>query len=284
MYAVNTAQLFEAREAVQRATPLVQCLTNVVVPQVTANVLLAIDATPAMVDGPHEAAQFAAVASAVLINVGTPTGEQSEAMRLAARAAHEEGTPWVLDPVAVGGLEFRTQLAKDLLQYRPSAIRGNASEIVALAGLGAGGRGVDATDSVDAAREAAIALSRSTGAVVAISGEQDLVVYAEGDEVGEVRVTSGHVLMQKVIGTGCALGAAVAAYLGAADQGAAARITAVAAAHAHLSAAGSMAGATTSGPGSFAVAWLDALASVERSDLEQWVQLNGSVDRANGQP
>ena len=80
-------------------TPLVHCLTNTVVPQITANVLLAAGAAPAMIDLPEEAEIFAGIASAVLINVGNGSSEQHAAQRAAASAAHEAGTPWVLDPV-----------------------------------------------------------------------------------------------------------------------------------------------------------------------------------------
>lgn len=103
----------------------------------TANVLLAIGATPAMTDIPTEAGLFAEIASATLVNVGTPHAEQRIAMIEAAQAAHHTGSPWVLDPVAVGVLPVRTALALELLQHSPTAIRGNASGIMALAGFGA---------------------------------------------------------------------------------------------------------------------------------------------------
>ncbi|MBB1025775.1 hydroxyethylthiazole kinase, partial [Dietzia sp. DQ12-76] len=116
--------------AMRRTEPLVHCLTNSVVRQVTADVLLAAGAAPAMVDHPEEAADFAAVATGVLINVGNPTAEQVEGMHAAIASAREHGTPWVLDPVAVGGLTLRTGLATDWLDHGPAAIRANASEIV----------------------------------------------------------------------------------------------------------------------------------------------------------
>lgn len=253
--------------ALRESSPLVQCLTNAVVTQVTADVLLAVGAAPAMVDNPHEAADFAAVAGAVLVNVGTPTTEMAHAMRLATAAARENGTPWVLDPVAVGALRFRTELAHDLLSNGPHAVRGNASEVLALAGSGAGGRGVDSTDSVDAALEAAVALSRRAGTVVAVSGARDLVVNAGNRRA--VWVEGGHPLMQLVIGTGCSLGAVVAAYLAVVPD----PMVATVAAHAHLSAAGSVAAETTSAPGSFAVAWKDALHTLSPEEIAGTVSL-----------
>jgi hydroxyethylthiazole kinase len=144
-----------ARAALLARTPLVHCLTNTVVQTITANALLAAGAAPAMVDAPEEAGDFAAVASAVLVNVGTVHARTAEAMRLAARSAGAAGTPWVLDPVAVGGLVYRSELATDLVGLRPTVVRGNASEVMALAGAGGGGRGVDSTDSTDDAAKAA---------------------------------------------------------------------------------------------------------------------------------
>ena len=116
--------------------PLVQCITNNVVANFTANALLALGAAPAMVDITGEAGPFASVADGVLINLGTPAAEQREAMREAAARAHRAGTPWVLDPVAIGALPVRTDVAIDLVRSRPPAVRGNASEILALAGAG----------------------------------------------------------------------------------------------------------------------------------------------------
>lgn len=252
---------------VRETTPLVHCLTNSVVREVTANVLLAAGAAPAMIDHPDEAGDFAGVASGVLVNVGNPTSEQIKGMRAAIAAAGERGRPWVLDPVAVGGLAMRTTLATEWLDgaagSAPAAIRANASETVALAGTGAGGRGVDSTDDVAAAEPAARELAARTGGVVAVSGARDLVVSASR----ATWVESGHPLLQKVIGTGCSLGALTAAYLGAARGEGITDHHAVVAAHAHTGAAGTVAGRTATGPGSFAMAWLDALHALSPEEI-----------------
>ncbi|WP_038882345.1 hydroxyethylthiazole kinase, partial [Cronobacter malonaticus] len=127
----------------RRHAPLVHCITNDVVQNFTANVLLALGASPAMVVDTEEAAQFAAIADALLINLGTLTHPQQQAMRAAIDGACAAGKPWTLDPVAVGALTLRTEFAREILARRPAAIRGNASEIRALAGESGGGRGVD---------------------------------------------------------------------------------------------------------------------------------------------
>lgn len=250
---------------VRATTPLVQCLTNSVVMQFTANVLLAAGSSPAMCDTPGESFDFAQAASGVLINAGTPSVEQYRGMNQAIAGANEAGTPWVLDPVAVGALAERTKFAGAVVDKRPTAIRGNASEIVALAGLGAGGRGVDATDSVFDAVEAATLLARRTGGIVAVTGPEDLIVSAERT----TWLCSGDPMLQLVIGTGCSLGALVAAYLGATKNTEISAHDAVIAAHAHMGAAGQIAATRASAPGSFAVAFLDALYEVNAAHMAE---------------
>lgn len=272
-HATKTA-LITAIDTMRNTRPLVQCLTNNVVTQVTANVLLAAGATPAMCDTPEESAAFASVASGVLINPGTPSAEQYAGMRQAILGANSVDTPWVLDPVAAGALPHRTAFSREILAYRPAAIRGNASEIAALAGVGAGGRGVDATDEVEATIPAARDLAAQTGGVVAISGAQDVIVSTRR----VTRLVSGHPMMQLVIGTGCSLGALVAAYLGAhrtatAGQDAFDLHDAVVAAHAHSGAAGMVAAQQASAPGSFAVAWIDALYQLTSERIAELVTI-----------
>jgi hydroxyethylthiazole kinase len=252
---MDVLSLRAASTALRDSAPLVHCLTNTVVQTITANALLAIGAAPAMVDEPAEAGEFAAVASAVLVNVGTVHQRTAEAMRLAARAATESATPWVLDPVAVGGLSFRTQLAVDLLEFCPTVVRGNASEVMALAGAGKGGRGVDSTATPEDALEAA----RQTNGVVAVSGSVDLVT--DGERV--VRIGGGSPLLTRTTGAGCALGAIVAAYVAVAGD----LLTGTVAAHAHVALAAEAAAALADGPGTFAIRWLDALDAVDGDSL-----------------
>ena len=190
-----TAFAAEALKRVREQAPLVQCLTNTVVANFTANALLAVGADPAMVDIPGEAGPFAGVASGVLINVGTLPAGQSNAMMQAALAAGTAGTPWVLDPVGIGSLPVRTALAQQLLGLQPTVIRGNASEIVALAGLSGGRRGMDAIQRVDRPYEAASALATRYGGVVAVSGPVDLVV----DPAGSVEVANGDPMLTRVL-------------------------------------------------------------------------------------
>lgn len=249
--------------ALRAAPPLTHCITNSVVTGFTANVLLAVGAAPAMVDIVGESGVFAGIASGLLVNLGTPTPEQRAASLEAVAGATASGTPWVLDPVAIGALPVRTALAHSLAELRPTAIRGNASEILALAGLSGGGRGVDATDSTDAAIDAARSLAVRFGSVVAVSGPVDLITDGER----AFRLDNGHELLTRVTGGGCALGAVMAAFLGAARANGNAPLIAVAAASLVYTIAAELASEVSTGPGGFAVAFLDALAAVQPADI-----------------
>ncbi|PJZ49331.1 hydroxyethylthiazole kinase [Leptospira saintgironsiae] len=239
---------------VRKHAPLTHVLTNIVVTNWTANVLLAAGASPAMVIAEEEVSDFAGIAGGVLINVGTINSFDAKAIKAAAIAAQKARTPWVLDPVAVGALRYRTEIAKDLLQHKPTVIRGNASEILALAGAVGGGKGVDSTaassDAVPLAKELAI----STGAVIAISGEVDYIT--DGKET--IAVPGGHILMTKVTGVGCSLGALIASFLGVQKD----PLRAAVSASAIFAIAGSRAAERSSGTGSFAVAFLDELSNI----------------------
>ena len=252
-----TASSAELLERMRASAPLVHCITNGVVMNFTANALLAAGASPAMVDIVGEAGPFAGVARGLLINLGTPAREQREAMREAVGVARAADTPWVLDPVAIGALPIRTDLAHSLTEQGPTVIRGNASEVLALAGAGAGGRGVDSADSAEAAAEPAAALAKRSGAVVAVSGPVDIIT----DGVSTVHVPGGSELLTRMTGGGCALGAIVAAFV--ASRVEASVLDATVAAHRFYSTAAERAEAAASGPGSFAVAFIDALAAVD---------------------
>jgi hydroxyethylthiazole kinase len=264
MSGTNTAQAVTRRwpdslvaadlSALRARAPLTHCITNVVASSLTANVLLAIGAVPAMIPDPEEAAPFAAIADALLINVGTITAQDAAAIRIAAQSAHASGTPWVLDPVAIGGLPLRDRVALELLQFRPAIIRGNASEILALAGTESGGKGPNSTERSDNAVDAARTIALRLGTVVAVSGETDYVT----DGVNVIAVPGGHILMTKVTGLGCALGAVLAAFAAVSSSPLQAAISG----SMLYATAGERAARNATRPGSFAVAFLDELSAL----------------------
>jgi hydroxyethylthiazole kinase len=255
-------------ERMRAGAPLVQCITNYVAMNFAANALIAAGAAPAMVHAAEESGEFARIASALTVNIGTLSPDWLAGMEAAALGAGEGGRPWVLDPVAVGATGYRREAAARLLALRPAAIRGNASEIIALSGMTASGRGVDAGDPVAAAEDAARRLADRHGAVVAVTGETDFVT----DGARSLRVAGGHPLMPRVTAMGCALTAITGAFLAGTDD----RLGAVAAALALFAAAGAEAGEGAAGPGSFVPRFLDALAAAEAGTLARHARVEAA--------
>ena len=255
--------------AVRAHGPLVHSITNLVVTNLTANVLLALGASPAMVENVEEAGELAAVAGALVVNLGSMSADRTEAMRAAVRAADRNGTPWVLDPVAVGALSYRTAVARDLLAHRPAAIRGNASEIASLAGGDGGGKGVDSTLGSDEVLGLARRLALDTGAIVAVTGAVDHVT--DGDR--ELAVENGHPLLTRVTGTGCSATAAIAACLAVADAAGTDRLTATAHALGLFGFAAERAARGAAGPASFQVALIDSLYGLTEAQVLAGVRI-----------
>lgn len=248
----------------QAAAPLVHNITNYVAMNVMANVLLAVGATPAMVHARAEVAEFAALAQALTVNIGTADPDWGEAMVEAAEVMSAAGRPWVFDPVGVAATSFRQDLSARLIALKPTVIRGNASEIRTLAGLSGAARGVDAGDSVEAAVEAAQTLARTTGGVVAVSGPQDYVT----DGTRGYRITGGHPLMARVTVMGCSLNGVIAAFCAGQPP-----FEATVAALACFGLAGETAARAAPGPGSFQPAFLDALAAQTAADLDSGARI-----------
>ncbi len=237
---------------VRERAPLVQNITNFVAMDTAANAVLAVGASPAMVHAVEEVAEFGAVADALTINIGTLSGAWVESMRVAARTASSLGKPWVLDPVGVGATSFRRKAAAMLLDLRPPIVRGNASEIIALAGIAqARQKGVDSTQSTAEAEGSALSLARTLRGTVVVTGAIDLVT--DGERI--VRIANGHPLMTRVTALGCALTAVTGAFA-AVEKDA---LRAATAATAIFGLAGEMAARQAAGPGSLRVALMDAL-------------------------
>jgi len=240
------------------AAPLVQNITNYVSMNVMANVMLAAGASPAMVHAEEEAADFAAITQALTINIGTLSAPWVRAMKAAAETASAKGTPWLLDPVATGATKFRSETSAMLLACKPTIIKGNASEIMALAGADAQSKGVDSAHGVDAAAASAIALAQSSGAVVAVTGAEDFVT----DGTTSYTVANGAPIMPLITALGCSLGGVMSAF--AATQP---PLQAATTALAYFGLAGEKAAEASNGPGSFAANFLDALHSIDATAL-----------------
>ena len=242
--------------AVREQAPLVHCLTATVSMAIVADGLLAAGARPMMTETAAEAPVVTTLADALSINLGTLSTDAMDGIPATVEVAVRDGRPWVLDPTAIGIAPVRTPLARQLVESRPTAVRGNASELLALAGTGPGGRGADSTDTADAAADAAAQVARRTGGAVAVSGAVDLVLDARR----QARVDRGSELLPRVTGTGCLLGALTAACTAVHPD----PFEAALAATVWLDLAGEAAAARATGPGSFRMHLLDALDAVGR--------------------
>ena len=243
--------------------PLVHCITNYVAMNVAANVVLAAGASPAMVHAAEEIAEFTPICGALTINIGTLSPPWTTSMLAAARAANDAGVPWVLDPVAHFISGYRKGVAQDLFALRPTILRGNASEIMAMAGEAGSGKGADSGDSVDAAEGAARALAKSHGTIVAITGAVDFVT----DGNRSAKVTGGSEIMPMITALGCSQTALMGAYAASGPAFEAALATL-----AHFKVAGTKAAKLANGPGSFQIHFLDALTSTQPEELASVIQ------------
>ena len=242
--------------------PLVHNITNYVVMNFTANALLAVGASPVMAHAVEEVEDMAAIASALVINIGTLSPRWVEGMALAMQKARQLGKPIVLDPVGAGATPYRNQvLARLLTDTPPSLIRGNASEIMALAGLNGQTKGVDSTASSLSSIEAAQQLNQRFGCVVSVSGEVDVIVDA--NQVAYLK--NGHPVMSRITGMGCSASAIAGAFCATSPS----VFEAAVGAAATMGVCGDIAAANTTLPGSFQIAFLDALAAITPSKLAE---------------
>ncbi len=244
-----------------RATrPMVHHITNEVVMNDTANITLHFGAAPVMAMALEEVEEMVQHAGALVLNIGTLVPERVAAMLAAGRAANARGIPVVLDPVGVGATAYRTATARRLLDALAIAvIRGNAGEVAVLAGAGGEVRGVDSVSGGGDPAGAAAALAAGTGAVVAMTGPEDVIT--DGARVW--RVANGHALMGAITGTGC-MSTALVACCAAVEPD---RVLAASAALAGFGIAGERAAAEARGPGSFKVALFDAVAGITGADV-----------------
>jgi hydroxyethylthiazole kinase len=255
--------------AMREKPPLVQCITNYVAMNIAANVLLASGASPAMVHAAEEAGEFAGIASALTINIGTLSTQWIDGMQAAAKAATSAGKPWVLDPVAHYATAFRRNAVADLLALRPTVIRGNASEIIALAGGESRGQGVDSRDPVEQAEGSARWLAERQQSVVAVTGAVDFVTDGER----AVRIEGGSALMPQVTALGCSLTCLVGAFAATAPEDI---FGATVAALATFAIAGEEAALGAAGPGSFSWRFLDALAALDAETLDARARISAA--------
>lgn len=192
--------IYHLLEKVRTQKPIVHHLTNWVTIYDCANIVKTLGASPVMAHAKEEVADMAAIASSLVLNIGTLTPEFTEAMKLAAKAANKKGIPVVLDVCGAGATPLRDQKVKELLaQTKINIIKGNASEIARVAGESVMTKGVDAgnvkQDIVMLAQE----LSKKNKCVVVVTGKEDIVT----DGLKTLIVKNGDPMMTNIVGTGC---------------------------------------------------------------------------------
>jgi hydroxyethylthiazole kinase len=262
----HAAATWASLQAVRERAPLVHNITNFVAMDVSANCLLALGASPAMVHAEEEVEDFVAIASSLVVNIGTLSPPWVAAMARAAARASALGRPWVLDPVGAGATPYRTRTALDLIALRPTVIRGNASEILALAGAAAGPtKGVDSTHGTDEAVDAAAQLARASSAVVAVTGALDRIT----DGVRWREVGNGDPRMTRVTALGCAASAVIGALLTVEPD----PLEAAAQGLAIFGLAGERAAARAAGPGSLRWRIVDELALLDEATVRAGVKI-----------
>lgn len=250
----------EADRIIREKKPMIHHITNYVVMNVTANVTLAMGASPVMAHANEEVEEMVAFASAHVLNPGTLSPHWITAMLASGKKAKELGIPVVLDPVGAGATALRTQTCVQILEeVKPDVIRGNQAEVMIMAGEDARIQGVDSLETGETPVEAFAALARKTGAVICVTGPVDHVT----DGQTSYNVSNGHPMMGNVTGTGCSATTAVAVHC--AVGGATARSCALGLGV--FGACGELAAEDSSGPGSFQVAILDALYNAPARNL-----------------
>ncbi|KGN56779.1 hydroxyethylthiazole kinase [Cucumis sativus] len=254
--------------ALRARSPLIQCITNFVSMDLMANTLLSAGASPAMLHSVEELPDFTPNADALCINVGTLSPAWLPAMKFAGELAVKAGKPWVLDPVAVGASKFRMMACLELMSLKPTVVRGNGSEIIALSKASLdSSMGVDSChESVDAV-EAAKSLAQSSGAIVAVSGAVDIVT--DGKQV--IGARNGVAMMQKITATGCSVTALIAAFL-AVDQLHA--LEATASALSIFGIAGEMGMDVAKGPASLRTHLIDSLYGLDEAAIISRIRIS----------
>jgi hydroxyethylthiazole kinase len=237
-------------------------ITNYVVMNETANATLALGALPVMAHAREEVEEMAAIAGALVLNIGTLSPHWVDAMVAAGKVANEREIPVVLDPVGVGATTYRTETARRILgEVKVTVLRGNAGEVATLVGVDAEVRGVESIDAGGDAAELAAQAGRALGLVAAVTGPVDHV----SDGTRLIAVENGDAMLATITGTGCISSALTGCFLAVnADR----PLEAAAEALVALGVAGEDAAQSAKGPGSFHVGLYDALAALDPATLD----------------
>ncbi len=258
-----TVDLDDALAAVADGSPLVNAVTNNVTVNDVAQVILHWGGLPVMSDDEREVGDMVAGAQGCLLNMGTVSEEGEATMMAAGTAANEHGVPVILDPVGMGATPTRNRVAEKLAsELDVAVIKGNYGEVSALTGEDADVRGVESVGEYSDIATTAVACAQKYDTVVVASGETDVVATADT----AYEVTAGDPNMGTVVGTGCMLGASIATFAGAIEDIERAALAGTVAFGRAGEAAASGEFGEVHGPGSYNVAFKDAVAGLRDTD------------------
>jgi len=261
-----SAKVADALSRIRACSPLIHHITNLVVTNDTANVTLHVGALPVMAHAAEEVAEIVDRADALVLNIGTLSPAWIEAMRVAGHRAAGRSLPIVLDPVGAGATTLRTRTALELLDELPIAVlRGNGGEVGALSGAGGLVKGVESVEGVADPVAVARKMARQHGAVVAITGQRDVVV----DGRRAWGVDNGHRWLTRVTGTGCMSTTMIAAFAAVEED----TLLAAAGGLACFGYAAELAAEQAHGPASFKVALLDAIYNLSAEELARGARI-----------
>jgi hydroxyethylthiazole kinase len=253
-------------DKLRQTKPLVHNITNFVVMSTTANALLSLGASPIMAHAPEEIDDIIKIADALVLNIGTLSKSWVNSMVIAAKSAKVKGIPIILDPVGAGASKFRTNIAQQLISdFSPSVLKGNASEIIACAGIESKTKGVDSVNNVNDAKMSALEISRKYHLTVAVTGPEDFITDGQRYFI----VKNGHALMSKVTGTGCMASAIVGAFCAIEND----LSLATASALSVFGIAGELAATECPGPGTFSIKLIDSLYQITPDTIEKFARI-----------
>jgi hydroxyethylthiazole kinase len=267
---METMQLVKTLENVRKINPLVHNITNVVVTNFTANGLLALGASPVMAYAKEEVADMAKIAGALVLNIGTLSPDEIEAMIIAGKSANEHGVPVVFDPVGAGATPYRTETSRRIVkEVKISILRGNAAEVANVIGEEWTIKGVDAGEGTGNTVELAQITAKRLNTVVVITGKDDVITDGETTYI----VHNGHPILTKVTGTGCLLSSIIGAFAAVERNLLLASVSALATYGVTAEIAAKQ--TAEEGPGSFQIQLLNQLAKITSEEI----QTNANVEK-----
>ena len=261
----------EVREALLREDPMIHCITNPISIHDCANVVLSAGGRPMMAEHPAEVAEITVTAGALALNLGNITDARKASIGIAGKAAMESGITVIMDMVGIGSSHFRKAIIDDFLESKPEEtpliLKGNMSELKALAGEGKDISGVDVkpSDMLSGANEKqstelAVAMAKKYHAVILVSGKTDLVTDGERTFF----INNGCEMMGRITGTGCMLNVLTGTYLSVAEPLTAALLACIVS-----GISGEIAAENSRGSGSFQIAFQDALSLMSQRDIKE---------------